>query len=84
MENLRAEVDALFSRTDERYFVLFQLVLDGSIILVNNNEHMADTADFGHEEGTEYQNEHGTEVVVYDYDEEGNVTGWHKELQKDG
>lgn len=32
-------------------------------------------------EGTELDNEHGTEVVVYDYDEDGNVVGWHKELK---
>lgn len=32
-------------------------------------------------EGTEFPNEHGTEVVVYDRDDEGNVIGWHKELK---
>ena len=33
-------------------------------------------------EGAEFDNEHGTEVVVYDYDEDGNVLGWHKELKE--
>lgn len=32
-------------------------------------------------EGTELANEHGTEVIVHDKDEEGNVIGWHKELK---
>lgn len=34
------------------------------------------------EDGTELDNEHGTEVVVHDMDDKGNVIGWHKELQK--
>lgn len=29
--------------------------------------------------GTELAGEHGTEVVVHDKDEEGNVVGWHKQ-----
>lgn len=33
-------------------------------------------------DGHELPNEHGTEVVVYEYDAEGNVTGWHKELKE--
>ena len=33
-------------------------------------------------DGTELENEHGTEVIVYDYDENGNVIGWHKEIKK--
>lgn len=32
-------------------------------------------------EGTELPNEHGTEVVVHDLDEAGNIIGWHKELK---
>lgn len=32
--------------------------------------------------GTELPNEHGTEVVVHDKDEDGNVIGWHKELKE--
>lgn len=36
----------------------------------------------GHAEGEELQNEHGTEVVVYDRDENGAVIGWHKELKE--
>jgi len=34
-------------------------------------------------EGAEFANEHGTEVVVYDKDEDGNVVGWHKELRNE-
>lgn len=60
---------------------------------MHNSLHMADDKeltpeeqaekDFGHPEGTEYESEHGTEVVIYDRDEDGNIIGWHKAL-KDG
>lgn len=35
---------------------------------------------FGHAEGEELPNEHGTEIVVYDRDANG-IVGWHKELK---
>lgn len=44
---------------------------------------MADNTDFGVEDGQELPNEHGTEVVVYDYDKDGNIVGFHKELKEE-
>jgi hypothetical protein len=34
-------------------------------------------------EGTELTTDQGIEVVVNDYDEAGNVIGWHKEVKGD-
>lgn len=46
-----------------------------------NSPELITTHPAGVPDGTELNGEHGVEVVVNDYDDAGNVIGWHKEVR---